>query len=704
MAYVHYHTLQFQNRITGDVSIEMHKKDGTPSTEVTQLTCTYAKKQYAKGNGERFDTIITSELLFSIWLPFNSPYTYDDFIVSFHDEWKVILYNEGNVEFIGYLTPGEGTAQFRDLPYLLELTANDGLGFLKTDDISKVNGDAFIGTDTLIQYLAGILAKTRLQLNIRTYCSIYDASMPDRNADPQSDVFNLAKLDFRTFMDDDSEYLDCYTALEYMLYEGFNICQWAGRWTIVRIGELQESAGPKLWYTEYDYAGNTIDAQLEGFDAGVVAKDQVLHPRNADAQIGAMYAIKYAKHTYNYNVWPEIPLNDSFEHGEMFEQGDAPDTNDFDGDGDTGEIIGTYKKYTIDDWVFGITNISSPSTYPPTGMSAPGVDKAYRYSIYDEYGTEISREIVLERNGEIAGHRYLVCSPIPVMVNSKVTISFDYRINQSGTGNKQYLLVALISNTGQEYRLTNAGGGAPADGVGTLVWQPSESNVFLSKNYGTGENFNVYTSFSIPAPSFPVSGELYICYCMYDPAVGQKVYYKALEVEYKPYIAGGLVEVKGDSWKTTQDVDYKDDVDEEVYLSDSPEKVFKGALLQNDGVTLTSRTWHRLNVNENRDYKELINLARYNAAYRRCKRITGTFGGTTCRPLNAATEVEPLSFHRHYTFPNDATLGDKYFVLVPPLTVNYSEGLISATFVEALDTQTNDGNELGNTHEFKYIF
>lgn len=691
MAYIHYHNITFQNRITGDVLIQMYKKDGDPDFEPTELQGLYANKQYQKGDGERFDTIIASELLYGIRLPYGSPYTYDDFLVSFHDEWKVVLINEGNIEFIGFLTPGEGSARFRDLPYELDLTATDGLGFLKTDSISNVESQPFTATHTLLEYLTGILAKTRLQLNVRTYCNIYESSMPDRITDPQSDALNLAKMDFRTFQNDDNSSMDCYTALSRLLKEGFNVCQWFGRWVIVRIGELQESTGPKIWYSEYDYTGAIIDAQLEGFEAGKVAKDQVLHPRNADADISTMFALKFAKHNYLYTAWPELPRNNKFERGTAFEEGELVPSS-----------AGTYKKFSIDDWLYGITNPSIGSTQPPNGM-LPTTDLAYRYSEYNIFGVEQSREIRLERNGDGPGHRFLRSEGMPVKAGGRITINIDFKTSAAGTGTRQYLMVMLERPSGIPYRLAQLGG-IPNDGIGTLIWANTTSLQFVAKNYQTGEDAATWNSFSINLPALPVDGTLYVLPMMFDPPVGRIVYYRNFSLEYTPMIANGYVQVKGDYWNTVQNPDYKDSVTEEVYISDSSEKIFKGALLQNDGQTLTGRTWHRLNVNENREFKELVNLARYNASYRRCKRISGTFGGTTCRPINAQTEVEPLSFHRHYTFPDDTALNGKYFVLVPPLTIDYSGGYIKAVFAEALDENTDDGDETGNTHEFKFIF
>ena len=192
-----------------------------------------------------------------------------------------------------------------------------------------------------------------------------------------------------------------------------------------------------------------------------------------------------------------------------------------------------------------------------------------------------------------------------------------------------------------------------------------------------------------------------------DPPVGRRSHYKSFSVEYFPYIAGGLSTVDSDYWITEQTADYKDVVEDTVGISDSPIFVLKGAIYRSDGATLTTRSWHRLNIAENRDYKELLNLSRYGAAYRRTWEINGSFGGTMFHPASDQTIRLPLGFHKQFFFPNVSKLNGYYFQLVPPLTIDYKEGVIDANFVDCLKVDSNDESvDLveGDSHQFKYVF
>jgi hypothetical protein len=707
MAYIHYHNLIFNNPIAGEVIIRMYKKDGDPDWQVTDLVCTNASRQFMNGDGQKFDTIIASELVFGFYLNKNSPYTYDDFLVSFHDEWKVELYNEQQIEFIGWLIPDEGDSEFRDLPYDVQLRATDGLGFLKNDSLSDDAGNAFTSVTTLLDYIVGALVKTRLQLNIRTYCSIYESSMNDRLDNIRNDMFNQAKLDYRTFQGSDNSPVDCYSALEKILKEGFNIYQWFGRWVITRIGEMQTNEGPKIYYTEYDWNGVDIDANLEGFDPAIVARNQTLHPINADQHISSMFAIKQAKHNYNYNSFSELPKNNKFERGTVFETGNAEDDEDFDNDGDTTEIIGTYKKYTINDWEQGIIDqfdIPHPTIFP-TAL------KYYRYSVFNQFGVEIDRRIAADTFDPPGTDQFILRSePIPVKKGGKIRINLQKRFtNDFSTSGITFTVAAFVyivkSDGSTGVGLVNVQGGVATN---TGTWYPMNTNITsqLVIDYGPNQNTEEWNTLTVESLAIPFDGTLYYALRSNGPSsnTGPLQYYKDISLEYFPYVAGGYVPVKGDSWLTSQNLDYKDQVNEEVFISDSPERIFQGAILRNDGLTLTDKSWYRQNKIEAREFKELINLARYNAAYRRMKRITGTFGGTTWHPLNGNTGYEPLSFHRHFKFIDDPSLLTKCFVIVPPLIISYSSGEIKATFVEAYDSSTNDGNVEGDQHSFTYNF
>lgn len=691
MAYHLHHFITFYNCLNEKLVIELYKKDVVPD-EVTDLLATAFSVQYPTGEGDKFDTITSKEAKLSLFLQNSDDQTFDDFIVTFPDEWKMIAYDDDEVVFVGFLTPGEGRSEFQDKPYEITLSAVDGLGLLKGVPLTKDDGTNFTGVNLIIDYILAILNKTGLELNLRLFSSIVEESMQDRLANPQADTFNQTGLHARTFLKDAIQFHDCYTCLERILSEYFTLYQWYGRWVILRIGELQDSPGAKMWYTEYDNSGTILEAEQSLYNAGAVGRDRLVHPVEKSQFIGSNFAVKSSRYTYNYNVWPEIPTNNKFERGTLFETIDIP-----------GPPQQTQKKYTIDDWLYGITNPSVGATQPPNGMLST-TDPAYRLSTLNAFNVETNREIVLERQGDVAGHRFLRSEGIPVSADDKIAISLDYKTSAAGTGTRQYLMIMLERSSGTPYRLDQVGA-IPSDGIGILTWTQTTAMRFLAKSYQTGEDASVYTSFSISPPPLPVDGTLYVLFMMFDPPVGRLVYYKNFNFEYFPFIAGSNAQIKGDYAQTSQNDNYKDTIDEEVFISDSPKKVLQGALYRENLTDLTTPTWHRFNVAETRHFKELGELARFNNNYRRMWKIDGQFDGLKFTPFDDGTILEPLSFHRHFTFPDSTLLNGKYFVLVPPLTINYSEGRADMNFIEVLDEDSDDVNDTGDNHiPLQYIF
>jgi hypothetical protein len=691
-----HHTVSFYNCLNEQLRIELYKKDVVPDA-VTELLGNSFAVNYPTGDGDKFDTIISCEAKLNFSLYPDNPQEFDDFIVTFADEWKMIAYDDSQVVFVGFLTPGEGRAEFQDKPYDISLTAVDGLGLLKGVLLTKDDGTVFTNVNLIITYILAILNKTGLGLNLRLFSNIVEESMQDRTQNQNADTFNQTGLHARTFLKNATEFYDCYTCLERILSEYFCIYQWFGKWVIVHIGELQENVGAKIWHTEYNSSGAVINAAQNIYNPSAVGRDRLIHPVEISQFISSNFAIKSSRYTFNYSPWPEIPTNNKFDRGTLFDSGDITEG---------GQVVGSYKKFTIDNWLYGITNPTVGSTQPPNGM-LPTSDLAYRKSSYNIYGIETLREIVLERNGGVAGHRFLRSEGIPVSQFDRIEVSVDYKTSQAGTGTRQYLFIMLEQlpgASGAGYRLDN-GGVAPADGIGTLTWVHTSAMKFLAKSYQTGEDASQYYSFTLSPPPLPINGTLYIIFMNYDPPINRVVSYKNFSLTYYPSVAGSLAQIKADYAETSQNGSYKDIIDEEVYISDSTKKVLQGSLYRANLTDLTTPTWHRYGVAETRHFKELGELARFNANYRRMWKMEGQYDGLKFTPAENQTIIEPLSFHRHFAFPDSAKLDGHYFVLVPPLTLNYSEGRADMNFAEVLQEDSQDGNYFGNNHiPLQYIF
>lgn len=701
MAYHLHHTVQFYNCLNENLLIELYKKDVVPD-DVTALLANSFSVNYPTGEGNKFDTIITCEARLNLELRPEHAQDFDDFIVTFADEWKMIAYDDGQIIFVGFLTAGEGRAEFQDKPYDISLGAVDGIGLLKGVPLAKLNGDRFTDANLIIDYIIAILDQTGLDLNLRLFSNIVEESMEDRTVNPLADTFNQTGVHARTFLKNATEFYDCYICLERILSEYFSIYQHNGMWVIVRIGELQETIGAKMWYTDYDSAGAIITAQQFLYEPAAVGRDRLIHPVEVGQFISSNFAVKSARYTFSYSPWPEIPSNSKFERGDII-PGATGDvfSQDVNGD-DTATLIGTYQDYTIPDWTFGSFNGASPSDINILPSLNPGIDIAYRRTSKNIYGNEINREILIEKTSGVT--QLIQSDAIPVKAFDRLRITFDFKLS--------FQFGAQLNIAAVQVYIAPTGGGTKIwwrDGAGILNrWRENGAaaeGIFV-EYFDATDPTKVYKSVSLESPPIPVDGTVYIQLMnVMDNSLPNIAYFKNFSIEYLPFIAGGYVQVRADYAETSQGARFKDKIDEEVYISDSEKKVLQGTLYRENLTDLTTPTWRRYSVAETRHFKELGELARFNNNYRRMWKMEGQYDGLKFTPANNGTIIEPLSFHRQYTFPDSTKLNGHYFVLVPPLAINYSEGRADMNFVEVLEDGAGDGNNFGDNHiPLQYIF
>lgn len=701
MAYHLHHIIGFKNPLNEQLQIELYKKDVEPD-EVTTLLANSFSVQYPTGDGDTYTPIASCEATLNFSLYNEDAQTFDDFIITYPDEWKMIAYDDDQIIFVGFVTPGEGKAQFQDKPYDIILSAVDGLGLLKGVPLTKDDSTNFEDVNLIIDYVIAILNKTNLGLNLLLFSNITEESMEDRTQNEQADTFNQTGLHARTFLNNATEFYDCYTCLERILTEYFTIYQWNGKWVILRVGELQTNPGAKVWYTEYDSTADIVETHQNDENAGTVGRDKLLHPVEVAQNIGSNFAIKSSKYTYNYNVWPELPTNNKFERGTQV-GGSSGNVYEQDQNGDdTAVVIGTFLDYFIDDWLFG-TFFIGPTAIANLPDLGAGIDfTAWRRSSSNQFGVEFNREIIIEKT--TTETQVLQCAAIPVYAGDKLNITFDYKLSFNINDEARIAAVNV-------YLIPNSGGFPYwwRDGAGiTNRWRQNGAafeSIFV-EYFDGNDKTKVYKSVNIESQPIPVDGVAYVQFLnVMDDGLPNQAYFRNFSIEYIPFIAGGYIQIKGDYAQTSQNTSLKDTIDEEVFISDSPKKVFQGALYRENLTDLTTPTWHRYSVNEQRHFKELGELARYNNNYRRMWKIDGQFDGLKFNPAGDLPLLEPLSFHRHFTFPDSSLLNGRYFVLVPPLTLNYSEGRADMNFIEVLQEDSDDGNSTGDTHvPLQYIF
>jgi hypothetical protein len=707
MAYELYYTAHFTNEESQSVEIFIYQKDAAAPDEVENYELHQCQTTDNSEGQTKYECIIVRELLLSLETREGQSLTWETFITAEHDEWKIDVLVDSQYYFQGFITPDEGNAPFQDKPYAVTFRATNGLALLKGQALSDVNGDEFTGNHSLIEYISGAAKKLGLDLPIRIYCGYFHLSMLNKGNDLNWDMFQQAKLNYRTFQKSPTAFVSCYEGLKIILDKFCTIEYWKGMLVISAIGEKQYNPNPDgRYYVDYDSEGAVTGSGIDTDNYGRIGKQMDIYPINETQQIYSRFAVKSVRSNYDYEPWPELPKNNKFERGIEFDDGDQPDTYDQDDDGDNSEIIGTFHLFDIPDWATGSFSFSAPEYAALPNFVTTNPDDVYRKTVKSLYGVELYREIYIE-HGAASGERWLRSEGIPVRIGDKFSLSFDWRFEAAISAlDPAICSIYIISNSGLIYALRQDIG-MPND---TPNWEEMSSPL-IEHLYGDkmSAELTEFSSFSLTVdkfPSVPIEGTMYIAFvhALFTSPVN-KMIIRSFEFEYFPYIANGYLEVKGDYWFRNQTANFPDVSEEDVRISDAPTKILKGALLFND--QLTDPAWYRHGpvsepniLDETRHFKELLNIARFNHSYRRMYAIEGDFNGLNWSPENDAGNKRPIGFYTKFREVDMTSVRD--FVLVPPLTMDISKAQIKANLVEVYNSSA-DGTQAG-TSEFKYIF
>lgn len=663
----------YSNDLQQDVTVNLYQKDYVGDTDAFRIS---DKLELTDTSDE--NTIIARAVSMAIWADSDTDITWETFLAGAYDEWKMEVIIDSRKFFEGFLTPEEGSSPFLDKPYDVNLRATNGLKLLKDVPLTNLSGVNFKGKFTASDFITAALQKTLLDLPIRMYGSIYNEDMDNRDDDPEAIFWNQIKFDHRAFLKDATTFLSCYDALLFMLGRAFRISYFDGRWVIFYLPEHQY-APAGLWYTDFSSAGVVTGGAEDTEGYATVGKAEAIYPINEDQLLSSSFAIKFARTNFNYNIWPEIPLNSKFQRGTLIGTGTDADGN-------------PYEDYSIDDWTSG-TYQGNPTEYSDLpAITVANPDPWYVRRTFNIYGIELRREVIIER-ATAAGARFVQSEGIPVNAGDVVRFSFDWKASVDlGTSDPvpvQLTPYIVQDGTLDKYVLRSKDGL-----VSEVKWEPSTPSMIGIYTTPNGD-LTAYQSVSAESPIIPINGTLYIM--MWSSiALGDnsQTFYKGLSMEYIPYIGGGFIPVSGDFWQHTQNANQLDKDEGEIKISDTIIRVAQGCMLNADGLTATTPTWYRQGETESRHFKELVNLGRYNLGYRRFWSVEGSFTGLLYSPVDDQLAYQPLTYHKNYQFSDLPQV--RQFILAPQLTMNLCTGNVKAIFEEVYNPalETNYGADM----------
>jgi len=707
MAYTLYYTADFNNENRQDVHVRFYKKDGDV-VEVESYPIAREVDCTTTDNGEdetKDNWIVIRQIVMGLFLGINDSVTWETFVSSQSDEWLIVVDVDGQPVFEGFIVPDEGEGPFLDKPYVLSVKATNNLALLKNIPLSDVEGNDFTGDHTLIEYIAGALQKTLLNLPIRVRCNILYGSMLNKADGLQNDMFNQTYLNYRTFKKDPATFISCYDALKFILAEFCILEYWNGMWQITCLADRQAVPGD-YYYVDYDSNGeNPVGAQdTENF--GLVGKSQDIYPIHADAMISCTRFVKSVKTSFPYIIVPDLHNNEGLRRlGDTIPgiTGPVLDIYDDDKDEDLTEVVGSYQGHELVGWVHKKQFLDEVD---PITNAYIRVDK-------DLNDKEVTRYYVVERDdttpvdGATLNYIRNANTDFYVKAGDKIDVAVSGRLNHN------------IPEIWGACSILIFTGGDPTDDAN--YWNLNPFGQFQTSGGATalgwaqfnGDNVDLlqWQTASFNDCLIPVNGILIIkLQAGFPPGDATEAHFRELRIGYKIFMGGGYFEAKGDYWLTEKNIGTLNITEDTVLISDAPRRILKGAMIfKNDTEDdLTTPGWYRFNTvsspnptSQGDDFKEILNKAKYNDQYRRFYTIRGSFDGLTFGPENNQLNKQPIGFHMRFRFED--WVPHRLFVIVPPLKMNFGTGDIEATFEEVY-LNSGDGTQTGDSQTFGYSF
>lgn len=471
------------------------------------------------------------------------------------------------VVFSGFLSVSDLRQPFQAPPAVITLTATDGLGFLKDIPLVDYNGDEFTNENKIIEYIGGALRQTGLNLQILTEMNIREV---DYSADSGGHFYNTIYLDAKTFEQKIGEFVSGYDALRYILGEMCELSQEKNRWYIRRIHEIEgDTSHPRL-QALYGPDGSFLENITSDLTEKQIGADMTLYDlgfMNDDAEVFKVRGYKSVRHNFNYQVPDEIPCNSEFIRGDFIE--DLPDTT-------VDDLTCQVKSYELDCWE---KLFSGPSGDEPATVDI--VTKRVFYS-----GQEIQRYIEIpQTSGEFT---FVLSQHIPVEIGDKLNIAATRRLsgNPGSSSRELGVQTRLYADDGTFWTCHGKNNG-PGD---FAYWDECDSTFLTNQRYFFYE-YDSADNKTKPKDLFdgesaPIPRTGYIRIGLFQSSGfggSYDTYYDDISFDYKGMINGSRELYQGQYHLSERDTNDNATREVDVYISDSPKKLYKGALLKYSG-------------------------------------------------------------------------------------------------------------------------
>lgn len=464
----------------------------------------------------------------------------------------------------------------------------------------------------------------------------------------ENDSYQQCMVDMRTFTLSYNTFEDAYTVLTKILESRNSVLfQHLGEWYIVRVSELFRS--DVINGTRYSADGPITAIINASWTANVNQSGDII-PVEQFMIKSFLNPVLSNKVTYNYRSYDELLCNEFFQRGAI------------------GLDTSSVKEYDVDCWGHYIV--------PLAGTNPSTVIFRRREVIDPATGVILENYIFLEHEpGTTGGGSFIRSEETQVNKDDKITISFNRRLKNGYVGNVRegVAVVMLRGYNSVNYTFGDDG-----------IWHVANSTfsnaraIFLF--VGSDENTGDWKEVKVTSEYVPADGDLQVVLMessQYN-LTGQESQFKDFKLTVLHYIEGKTAaDVDGDYHKLTLATQLKDTAEYEVFLSDSPKYLFKGALFEADGVTLT-RLWYEADFPDTQyPIKRFNAIDHYRMSNRNMIKAEGDF-------YKWVKGGEPINSVQKITITNGDS--NKRFLPAFIRDLDTSASRFSSLFIEVFDT------------------
>lgn len=588
------------------------------------------------------------------------------------NRFKVNFYVDSVLKFTGFLSMGDIRQAFMPNPNVITMIAADGLGFLNDIPLTDFDGETPQNEQSILMFLLWALSKTGHELNLAAVFNIREVTASNLNNDNNGlgHFFTWCFLDAKTFEAEVGECENCYDVITKILGHEAELFQQDGEWRIQRIDEVEHGLATQTVY-RWRYDGVFIEKASETFEENIgVGEDYSW--MNDDAEVYNDRLIKKSTLIYKYETPKETPCNVDFERGDYVEDIDADS-----------------KKYALDCWDKYSEGVS--------GDDPPTADIYIRRDFVND--TEVDRCVVIEA---AADWNFIMSSGVYVNIGDKFNLNLEQRMSADQGGSGSYrqnsAQLRLYGDDGTYW--THAGKTSVndvAEWVACTSTFKTNQRYFVIEGDASEDQTDRKNLYSGEVAPIPVGGTVkLLIYANPEWGDSDDTYISGVRLEYIPLINGSYQIYSGQQWTVQQGTNTINVREEEVYISDSPNRLYKGALLIEDspGYILAGLFYNAAQEPDGvvyaKKYGEIQAFDVWNQFNRNMKVFDGTVDHTNPYPA--------LGTRYFLTDSSDNTLGRMFLLLHYEIDTHLCEW---AAFLKEVSNENIGKTYTGET--FKYI-